>query len=92
MSSSIMPPQMLARIIFIFTLITGIVFSAKPNTFWSKINGQPEFSKFIHKDSQDYSKETEKNYKNLIDYITHEHKRSNLTESLPFLFCHLHPS
>ena len=70
-----MPPQMLARIIFIFTLITGIVFSAK--TYWSKRSGQPEFSNFIYKDAEN-SKETEKNENNLTEYGTHEQKRKYL--------------
>ena len=85
MSSSIMPLLKLARTIFIFTIITGIVFSNKPNTYWSKRTGQPEFSNFIHKDSQNSSEKTEMNDKNLTEYGTHQQIKTNGMLPLPFL-------
>ena len=96
MSISIMSPQMLPRKVFIFTFMTGIVYSLikdKPNTYWSKRSGHPELSNIILDDSKNYTKEAEINKKNIMDYRTHEQRRNILSKniksdevlSLPFL-------
>ena len=79
MSTSIMSSQLMARTIFIFTLLTGVAYSIikdKPNTYWSKRAGQTEYSTFIHDVSQDDSIETEKNRKILAEYQTYEERRN----------------
>ena len=90
MSTSIMSPQMMARTIFIFTLMTGIVYPLmKPNTYWSKRSSNTKLSNFIHNNSQDKYIETEKN--NLMENARNEAKRNNLSQKiqsrgiLPFL-------
>ena len=92
MSTIIMSPQMMARTIFIFTLMTGIVYPlVKPNTYWSKRSSNTKLSNFIHNNSQDKSIETEKNKNNLMKNATNEAKRNNLSQKiqsrgiLPFL-------
>ena len=74
MSSSIMHPWKLPRTILIFTLITGIVHSliqGKPNTYWSKRTGRPEFSNQMPKDGSQYlpeAKETKSISKPLTEF------------------------
>ena len=57
MSSSIMHQCKLPRTIFIFTLITVILHSSvqgKPNTYWSKRTGRPEFSNQMPRDGSQF--------------------------------------
>ena len=95
MSTSLMSRQIMARIIFLFTLMTGTVYSLikdKPNTYWSKRTGNTKFSNFIEKNSQNNSKGTEINRKKLMEYQRHEEKRNILRQSdeiLPLPFSRL---
>ena len=57
-----------------------------PNTYWSKRSGHPEFSNFIHDDSQNYAKEAEINIKNILDYRTHEQRRNILSQKIKSFF------
>ena len=85
MSTSIMSPQMMARTLFLFTLMTGVSYSLikdKPNTFWSKRTGHTEFFDFIHDDYQDDSKVTERNRKILSEYQTYEERRNILSQKI----------
>ena len=75
MSSSIMPLWKLPRTILIFTLITAIIGSSlvkgKPNTYWSKRAGQPEYSNLMPTDGSQYlpeSKDTKRVSKTLTEF------------------------
>ena len=65
--------------------MTGTVYSLikdKPNTYWSKRTGKTKFSNLILNDSENNSKGTEINRKNLTEYKTHEERRNILRQQI----------